>query len=209
MRNSTTLLAFAIAASLAFAGAARAADDKDHKHDHGHGAHVGDKAPAFSLQDHNGKTVNLSDLSGKIVVLEWTNPGCPYVVRHGKEQTMKNVADKYKDKDVVWLGVITGDGAKADAARKWAKTASLEYPILLDTSTAVAKSYGAKATPHLFVIDKTGKLAYSGAIDNDAEGEKPANERTNYVAKAIDNLLAGQTVATPETKAYGCGVKYK
>jgi len=200
----TTLLAFAIAVSLAFAGAARAADDKDHKHDHG--AHVGDKAPAFSLQDHNGRQVSLSDLSGKIVVLEWINPGCPFVVRLGKEQTMKNLADKYKDKDVVWLGVITGDGAKAEAAKTWAKTASLEYPILLDTSTAVARSYGAKATPHMFVIDKTGKLAYSGAIDNDPDGEKPANQRTNYVAKAIDNLLAGQTVATPETKAYGCGV---
>ena len=206
MRN--TLIAFAIAASLAFAGVAfTRADDKDHKHDHG--VHIGDKAPAFSLQDQNGKQVTLSDFSGKIVVLEWINPGCPFVVRHGKEQTMKNVAEKYKDKDVVWLGVIPGDGAKADAAKAWAKTASLEYPILLDTATTVARSYGAKATPHMFVIDKSGKLAYSGAIDNDADGEKPQTGRTNYVAKAIDALLAGQTVAVSETKAYGCGVKYK
>jgi peroxiredoxin len=204
MRN--TLVAFAVAASLAIAGAARA-DDKDHKHDHP--AHVGEKAPAFSLQDQNGKQVTLSDLSGKIVVLEWINPGCPFVVRLGKEQAMKNLADKYKDKDVVWLGVIPGDGATAAAAKKWAQTAGLEYPILLDTSTSVSRSYGAKATPHMFVIDKSGKLAYSGAIDNDPEGEKPANERTNYVAQAIDALVAGQTVATPETKAYGCGVKYK
>jgi peroxiredoxin len=204
MRN--TLLALVAAVAVAFAGSQLPADDK---HDHDHGAHVGDKAPAFSLQDHTGKTVKLADHAGKIVVLEWINPGCPFVVRLGKEQAMKNLADKYKDKDVVWLGVITGDGAKADEAKKWAETASLSYPILLDEQTKVARKYGAKATPHMFVIDKSGKLAYSGAIDNDPDGEKPAGERTNYVAKAIDALLAGQTVATAETKAYGCGVKYK
>ena len=204
MRN--TILGLAAAIAFTFAGAFLVADDK---HDHDHGAHIGDKAPAFSLQDHTGKEVKLADHAGKIVVLEWINPGCPFVVRLGKEQAMKKLAEQYKGRDVVWLGVITGDGAKADEAKKWAETSDLAYPILLDEQTKVAKAYGAKATPHMFVIDKNGKLAYSGAIDNDPDGEKPADQRTNYVAKAIDALLAGKTVETAETKAYGCGVKYK
>ena len=170
---------------------------------------IGQPVPSFRATDVAGKPVSLADFKGKYVVLEWNNPGCPFVVRHGKEQTMKNLADQYKGKDVVWLGVITGEGAKADEAKKWSETASLSYPILMDAETKVAKSYGAKATPHMFVIDKSGKLAYSGAIDNDPEGQKAPGERTNYVAKAIDALLTGQTVATPETNAYGCGVKYK
>ena len=200
----STFIGLVAAISLAFCGQA-ISDEKDHNH----AAKVGHKAPAFAVADQSGKQVSLSDYSGKIVVLEWINPGCPFVVRHGKEQTMKNLAEQYKGKDVVWLGVITGEGANADEAKKWSETASLSYPILMDAETKVAKSYGAKATPHMFVIDKSGTLVYSGAIDNDPEGEKAAAQRTNYVAKAIDALLAGQTVATPETNAYGCGVKYK
>ena len=122
---------------------------------------------------------------------------------------MKHLAEQYKGKDVVWLGVITGESARASEAGEWSKTAGVSYPILLDAQTSVARSYGAKATPHMFVIDRSGKLAYSGAIDNDPDGAKAPAERTNYVAKAVDALLAGQTVATPQTNAYGCGVKYK
>jgi peroxiredoxin len=199
MRNT---FAIALTAALALVAFTATAADKD-------GVNIGDQAPAFSLQDQNRKQVSLADFAGKIVVLEWVNPGCPFVQRHGKEQTMKNLAEQYKGKDVVWLGVITGDNATTETAKGWADSAKLSYRILLDSSTSVARSYAAKATPHMFVIDKTGKLAYSGAIDNDPDGEKPANARTNYVAKAIDALLGGQTVSTPETKAYGCGVKYK
>src|SRR5215213_4933949 len=179
----------------------------DH-HEGGAKAAIGKAAPNFTLKDQNGKSVSLADFKGKTVVLEWFNQGCPYVVRHYKAKTMTTTADKYKDKDVVWLAINTTAGKTAEDNKASAEAWGIPYPILSDTSSSVAQAYGAKSTPHMFVIDKEGKLAFKGAIDDDssADGGKATK---NFVAQALDELLAGKPVSTSETKSYGCGVKYQ
>jgi peroxiredoxin len=175
-------------------------------------AKVGAPAPQFALQDTSGKTVNLSDYAGKIVVLEWVNPECPYVMRHYNLKTMTTLADKNKEKEVVWLGIATGDTANADKLKDFSSKEGVSYPILLDPDGSVGHAYGAKTTPHMFIIDKEGKLAYAGGIDDKPNGEPkaPLAEGTvNYVEKALGELQSGTTVSTPETKSYGCSVKYK
>jgi len=196
---STIVAALALTISLAYA-----ADEKK--------ATIGAAAPAFSLQDTSGKTVNLSDFSGKIVVLEWVNPDCPFVQRHYNLKTMTSLADKNKDKGVVWLGVATGNTANADKLNKFIAGSSISYPILLDPEGTVGHAYGAKTTPHMFIIDKEGKLAYAGGIDDQPtdDAKTPVKEGTvNYVDKALTELQNGQPVSTPETASYGCTVKYK
>jgi peroxiredoxin len=170
-------------------------------------AGVGSAAPNFSLTDTGGKKINLADYAGKIVVLEWTNPDCPFVQRHYKAGTMTGLAEKYKDKGVAWLAVDSNQGQTLDDDRKWVSDNHLPYPMLDDSKSTVARAYGAKSTPDMFIIDKDGKIAYSGAIDNDPDGEKETG-RVNYVAQALDELLAGKPVSTPETRSYGCGVHY-
>jgi peroxiredoxin len=171
-------------------------------------ATVGSTAPSFTLQDQNGKPVSLSEYSGKIVVLEWTNPECPFVQRHYKEKTMTTLADEFKPKDVVWLA-INSTGTANDASNKvWVTDNSLPYPVLNDSAGEVGKSYGAKSTPDMFIIGKDGKIDYSGAIDNDPTGHMAASARVNYVKQALDQIIAGSPVSTPETKSYGCGVHY-
>jgi peroxiredoxin len=181
-----------------------------HEGDKAAKATIGKAAPEFSLQDQNGKTVKLSDYKGKVVVLEWFNQGCPYVVRHYKTKTMTSTADKYKGQDVVWLAINTTADKTAEDNKTSAEAWSISYPILTDKTSQVAQAYGAKTTPHMFIIDKEGKLVYNGAIDDDssADGSK-GDKATNYVAKALDEVLAGKPVSTPETKPYGCGVKYQ
>ncbi|HZW07844.1 MAG TPA: thioredoxin family protein [Phycisphaerales bacterium] len=174
-------------------------------------AKVGETAPDFTLKDLDGKDVKLADFKGKIVVLEWFNPGCPFVVKNHKTfDTMRKTAADYKDKNVVWLAINSGaegqqGAAKADNVK--AKTDwKIEYPILLDTTGATGKAYGAKTTPHMYVIDKDGKLAYAGAIDNDRGAKKQGDK--NYVKNAIDELIAGKKVTEATTEPYGCNVKY-
>jgi peroxiredoxin len=173
-------------------------------------AQVGQPAPAFALEDQNGKTHSLSDYSGKIVVLEWFNEECPYVVRHHKEKedTMRKLASKYEDKDVVWLAVNTTAGKSNSDNEQIAQRWDIEYPILNDSNGKVGKAYGAKTTPHMFIIDKEGKLAYAGGIDDDQQGSKSKDQRTNYVDKALTQLLAGETVAHAESRPYGCSIKF-
>jgi peroxiredoxin len=171
-------------------------------------ADIGRSAPAFRAEDQEGRTVKLSDYTGKIVVLEWLNPECPFVRRHAEAGTMRDLAKRYREKGVVWIGVNTSRSSDAAANRAWALKNKLDYPILDDASSAIARAYGAKATPHMFVIDRGGKLAYGGAIDNDRDGEK-GDARVNYVGQALDELLAGRAVSVPETAAYGCPVKYR
>jgi peroxiredoxin len=197
MRNFALLIAFATL--LAFASFNASAAD---------GTSIGQTAPAFSAQDQNGKVVQLSDFAGKTIVLEWLNPDCPYAQRHAKEKTMQTLADKYKDKDVVWIGINTSRDTTNQINAAWVKDNNLTYPVLNDAASSIAKAYGAKATPHMFIIDKTGKLVYKGAIDNDRDGEK-TTDKVNYVAKALDEVLAGKPVSLPETTAYGCSVKYR
>jgi len=178
-------------------------------------AKVGAPAPDFSLPDLDGKTVKLSEYKGKTVVLEWFNPECPFVRASHTKGSLVGEAKKHTGRGIVWLAINSGapgkQGAGAEKSRTGLKTYGLEHPVLLDESGAVGRQYGATNTPHMFVIDKTGKLVYRGAIDNspDGEGESPQGGKlVNYVDAALDDLAAGRAVQTAETKAYGCGVKY-
>ena len=175
----------------------------------GPGVDVGDKAPAFTLKDSAGKAVSLSDYKGKVMVLEWVNPDCPFVKRHYEAQTMNKLAADYSDKGVVWLTVNSTNYMDQQANAEFAKAKSVDWPILVDQDGTVGHAYGAATTPHMFVIDSNGSIVYEGAIDDDPRGNKEASARTNYVAKALDQVLDGKAVSTPETKPYGCSVKYK
>ncbi|MEZ0229002.1 MAG: redoxin domain-containing protein [Planctomycetota bacterium] len=168
---------------------------------------VGAAAPAFELQDHNGKNVKLADFKDKIVVLEWIHPGCPFVVKHYDAKTMTTLANKYAEKGIVWLAINSTKDVKNDENKKWADKYEVKYPILNDGDGKTGHAYGATNTPHMYIVGKDGKLAYIGAIDDDASMKKA--DKTNYVQKALDELLEGKAVSTPKTKAYGCSVKFK
>jgi peroxiredoxin len=165
--------------------------------------------------DAQGHERSLADFAGKAVVLEWTNSGCPYVGKHYESGTMQALQKKETADGVVWLtvsssapdtqGYFTAPTARTWAAKeRWAGTA-----ILLDSAGKIGREYGAKNTPHMFVIDKTGRIAYMGGIDDrpyaDPESLKGAKP---YVALALADLRAGRPVATPISKPYGCSVKY-
>jgi peroxiredoxin len=120
---------------------------------------------------------------------------------------MTKLASQYKDKGVVWIAINSTQGNSVATNLEWAQKNHLAYPILDDSDGTVAGEFRAKSTPDMFIINQDGKLAYSGGIDNDPDGDNP--HRINYVSKALDELLAGKSVSTPETKSYGCGVHYK
>ena len=175
----------------------------------GPGVDVGDKAPSFTLKDSAGNAVSLSDYKGKVVVLEWVNPDCPFVKRHYQEGSMKNLTSAYSESGMVWLTINSTNYMDQAANAAFAKKEGIGWPILIDQDGTVGHAYGAATTPHMFIIDTSGKVAYEGAIDDDPRGNKEASARTNYVAKALDQVLDGKAVSTPETKPYGCSVKYK
>lgn len=189
--------------------------EKPNRHDHklesaAATAKLGTTAPEFTLKDTDGKEVSLSQFKGKIVVLEWYNSACPFVVLHHKKYTtMTDTAKKFGDK-VQWVAINSsapgkaGHGLDITSKKEW----SIAYPILNDETGKVGRLYGAKTTPHMFVIDAQGVLQYAGAIDNDAKNEKSPGEKLNYVAQAIDELLANKPVSQKEIKAYGSSVKY-
>ena len=179
------------------------------------GATVGLAAPAFELLDLDGKAVRLADFKGKVVVLEWFNPECPFVRAAHTKGSLVNAAERLQKQGVVYLAINSAASGKqgfgASVNRTGAETFHISHPILLDETGAVGKTYGATNTPHVFVIDATGTLAYRGAVDNspDGEGESPAGGKlVSYLEEAVASVLAGQPVKTPETKAYGCSVKY-
>lgn len=168
---------------------------------------VGKPAPSFELPDEAGKTHKLSDYKGKTVVLEWTNPGCPVVQRHYDSKTMHDVSAKL-GADVVWLAIDSSHTVKPEDSAQWKKDNAMAWPVLQDPAGTTGVAYGAKTTPHMYVIDAEGVLRYAGAIDDDPHGKKEKGERVNYVVEAVEAIAAGKDVATPETKAYGCSVKY-
>lgn len=170
----------------------------------------GNGAKEFMLKSFDGKTVNLSDYKGKIVVLEWFNFECPFVQYHyNQAHTMTNLAAKYKDKNVVWLAINSTSHTTPEANIEFAKKHKLPYPILDDRSGQVGRAYGAKTTPHVFVIAAGGRIAYEGAIDNSPLGKTPAGEKpVNYIDQALSELLAGKRVNIVHTQSYGCSVKY-
>ena len=179
-------------------------------------ARVGEPAPQFNAQDITGKTIRLADYAGKTIVLEWTNDGCPFVGKHYDSGNMQALQQKYTAAGVVWLtlassapgeqGYVTPAEAKADLAH-WRATPT---DFLLDPNGIVGRLYDARATPNMVVIDRTGRVAYMGAID-DTPSTRLADVKTahNYVVAALDALAAGQPVTVTSTRAYGCSVKYK
>lgn len=181
----------------------------DDGHAHADKAEIGAPAPNFSLKGNDGKTYTLADFKDKVVVLEWTNHLCPVVKRCHGSKLMSQTLGKFSGKPVVWLAIdSTAEGTTSDdAIAAWAKESGVSYPVLRDASGTVGQTYGAKTTPHMFVIDQKGVLAYAGALDNDPHGNLESGMR-NYVEEAVTALLTGSTVVTSKTKSYGCGVKY-
>jgi len=168
---------------------------------------IGAPAPDFTLTDENGKTHTLSQYKGKTVVLEWTNPDCPYVKRHAEKRTMHTLAAAFTKRDVVWLAVNSTHSNTAEKSRAYRAEKGLPYPTLQDASGSVGKLYGAKTTPHMFVIDQAGVLRYMGAIDDDPHGD--AEKPSSYVESALTAVTSGTAPASSSTKPYGCSVKYK
>jgi hypothetical protein len=183
------------------------------KDDKAAGPAIGAPAPDFTLKDVDGKAVKLSDYKGKIVVLEWFNPTCPFSQSaHGKDGALHEMPSKVASDGVVWLTINstpTGqDGAGADANKKSRDEWKISNPVLIDDTGMVGRSYGARTTMHMFVIDAKGMLAYRGALDNAPNGKVEGDKKINYVETAISELKAGKPVTTKETKSYGCPVKY-
>jgi peroxiredoxin len=200
------MMTAALAVALLGGLAVGAADEKQDKPEQVTGVRPGDRAPDFALKNQDGKEVKLSDYKGKIVVLQWFSDVCPFIERHYKAKTFTSLNDKYADKGVVQLAIDSSGASTLEEHQKWVSSHALKFPILQDEGHKVATAYGARTTPHMFVIDKEGKIAYTGAIDNDPEGDK--SDRINYVAQALDELLAGKSVSKPETKSYGCPVEH-
>jgi cytochrome oxidase Cu insertion factor (SCO1/SenC/PrrC family) len=200
MMKATTALA---AIATALAGAALA------------NAMVGQSAPGFTATDLAGKPVNLADLKGKTVVLEWNNFGCPFVQKHYRSGNMQSLQKKYAS-DVVWLAVNSTNSGHSDYLEP-AKLAEVlndfgaaPAKYVMDEPGKVGLAYGAKVTPHMYIIDPSGKVVYNGAID-DKRSTTLDDVKTakNYVVAALDELKAGKPVTTASTTPYGCTIKYK
>ena len=176
---------------------------------------VGASAPGFSLPDSHGKTHSLGDFQGKYVVLEWFNPGCPFVQKHYKSENMQALQKEFTGKGVAWLTIdSSAEGTQgyltpAAANKQMADWQMNPSALLLDPDGKVGHEYAATNTPHMYVIDPSGKLIYSGAID-DKPTARPADIQgaTNYVQAALSEAMAGKPVTTPNSRAYGCSIKY-
>ncbi len=176
---------------------------------------IGQPAPEISAKDTNGNDFKLSDHKGKIVVLEWTNHHCPFVIKHYSTKNMQNVQAKAKEQGVEWVTIVSSAaGKQGNVTAEEANTIVTEQGAtisakILDESGEIGKLYDAKTTPHMFVIDTEGNVAYAGAID-DKSSPNPATIEgaDNYVLNAIASLQAGETVKTTQTQPYGCAVKY-
>ncbi len=176
---------------------------------------IGEQAPAFAVQDINGKRVSPAEFNHKTIVLEWNNPECPFVKKFYGAGKMQELQKKAVADGVVWLtinssalgkqGAISPEEAmKINKERGWAGTA-----YILDPHGNIGRMYGAKTTPHMFIINKNGNLVYAGAIDS-KNSANPADipDATNYVTAALNDLKAEKNIATPSTQAYGCSIKY-
>lgn len=178
-------------------------------------AEVGQPAPDFTLPSCEGKTVSLSDFKGKTVVLEWTNPGCPFVKKHYDSGNMQKLQKAAADKGVVWLTICSSAPGKqghmtaAEAMSNCSANGIASAAYLLDADGKVGKVYGAKRTPEMYVINKDGILVYHGAIDdNKSPDPSTIPGAKNYVSLTLDEVLAGKPVSTPKTEAYGCSIKF-
>src|SRR3954463_9629012 len=177
---------------------------------------VGTTAPDFSLTDSKGKTQSVSQYKGKYVVLEWFNPECPFVKKHYGSGNMQKLQAEFTGKGVVWLSIdssasgLEGYLTAEQANAKITEWKTKQTALVLDPDGKAGRSYGAKNTPHMFVINPEGKIVYEGAIDSKAT-PNPADiaSSTNYVRVALEESMGGKTVSNANTKPYGCSVKYK
>jgi len=177
---------------------------------------VGQDAPDFTLVDTAGKNVRLSDFKGRHVVLEWVNPGCPYVRKHYSSANMQGTQKEVTGKGVVWLAINSTESASFDylpppklagwmSEQKAAPTATL-----MDPEGTAGKAYGARTTPHMYIVNPQGKLIYAGGIDSiPSSRADDIKNAVNYVKQGINQALAGQPLSNPTTRPYGCSVKYK
>ncbi|MCX7818444.1 MAG: thioredoxin family protein [Kiritimatiellae bacterium] len=175
----------------------------------------GQKAPDFTVKDTSGKTHSLADFKGKYVVLEWTNPQCPFVKKWYSGGAMQALQRELTAEGVVWISVNSAAPGKQGhmTAAEWDRRAAEEKSAatarVIDESGELGRAYGAKTTPHMFVIGPDGNVIYAGAIDSKASAD-PSDiaGATNYVKQAIAEAKAGKAVSVPQTKPYGCSVKY-
>lgn len=177
---------------------------------------VGGAAPDFSLTDSKGKTQSLSQYKGKYVVLEWFNPECPFVKKHYGGGNMQKLQEEFTGKGVVWLSIdSSAPGVEGNLTAEQAEKVATGWKthqtaLLLDPDGKAGRAYGAKNTPHMFVINPEGKVIYEGAIDNKpTPNPSDIASSTNYVKVALEESLSGKPVSNANTKPYGCSVKYK
>lgn len=177
---------------------------------------VGQKAPDFVAVDTRGKQHQLSDFAGKYVVLEWTNPGCPFVRKHYGSGNMPATQKAATAKGVVWLAINSTERAASDylqpaALDRWMKTQSAApTAVLMDEDGTIGQAYGARTTPHIFIIDPKGTLVYAGGIDS-IPSARPDDIKsaTNYVNQALGEAFGGKPISAAATRPYGCSIKYK
>lgn len=172
-------------------------------------------APDFTLNSVSGTMVSLSDYKGKTVVLEWTNHECPYVQKHYDSDNMQSLQRKYTTQDVVWLSIISSAPGKqgyidAETANQLTSSRNAApTQVLFDPEGKVGRQYGARTTPHMFIIDQKGTLRYMGAIDSiKSANSADIAKATNYVDEGLTSLLAGKAIAKKSSSPYGCSVKY-
>jgi peroxiredoxin len=177
---------------------------------------VGEAAPDFTATDTQGQTHSISDYKGKIIVLEWFNHGCPFVKKYYNSKNMQNLQKTYAEKGIIWLSICssapgkqgyqTTEEANTTVRAKEIKAAA----IILDPDGHIGRKYGAKTTPHMFIINTEGTLVYNGAIDDKPSTKVSEIESAqNYVRSALEEIMAGEEVSTPTSIPYGCSVKYK
>ena len=178
-------------------------------------ASVGQAAPDFILNDTQGKPVKLSSFKGKPVVLEWNNPGCPFVRKH-YNGNMQALQKAFTTQGVVWLAINSTEEDSVDLlgaeqlARWMADKGASPTATLLDPEGRVGRAYGARVTPHMYIVNAQGALAYAGGIDSIPSARMADIEKaTNYVRQGLDELLAGKPLSTPTSQPYGCSIKYK
>ena len=176
---------------------------------------VGAPAPSFSLTDARGKTHSLGEYKGKYVVLEWFNPGCPFVQKHYTSENMQKLQKEFTGKGVAWLTIdSSAEGSQGylnpeEAKKQLADWQMKPTALLLDPAGQVGREYHATNTPHMFIINPEGKLIYEGAIDSKASTDADdIKSSTNYVKAALEEAMAGKPVSTAQTRAYGCSIKY-
>ena len=175
----------------------------------------GQPAPDFTVSDAAGKPVKLADQRGKYVVLEWTNPECPFVQKHYVSRNMQTLQKEFASKDVVWLSVNSTNRSHSEfksgsEMAQWMRAqGAAQTAVLIDETSSTGRAYAARTTPHMFVIDPQGKVVYAGAID-DKRSANPADAKgaNNYVRAALAESLAGKPVSVAQTRPYGCSVKY-